>query len=73
MTRPKGTRTAISLVGPEPYPIILSSDGGGAKQIEQTCTWCGEKFYAFPWNSRGEMVTCLNDKCPAWKQPVSGR
>ena len=72
MTRPKGTRTAISLVGPEPYPIILSSDGGGAKQIEQPCTWCGEKLLSYPWGSK-IMVVCDNGKCPQFRQPVSGR
>ena len=73
MTRPKGTRTAISLVGPEPYSIILSSDGGGAKQIEQPCSWCGEGLLSFPWNSKGDIIVCDTEWCPQFRQPVGGR
>lgn len=68
MTRRKGIENVHTLVAPE---IYRPSKAGTAAQIEQTCTWCGEKLWTFPWNSKGDIVTCQNDKCPAFKRPVS--
>ncbi len=73
MTRLKGTPNVHSIEEPEFHPFTLGSQAGEAKLIDKTCTWCGEKLFTFPWNHTKNMVTCLNEYCPAWKQPVSGR
>ena len=71
MTRCKGTRNVHTIVEPEFHPFTPSEGCGEATQLDSRCTWCGESLWSFPWNSKGNIVTCQNDKCPAFKRPVS--
>lgn len=75
MPKRKGISNVHSLTVEEPefYPFMPSSGTGEAKRSIEDCPKCGERLWTFPWNRSREMVTCLNEYCLAWKQPVSGR
>ena len=73
MTRPKGTPNYLASLEADFHPFTPSIEPGTATEIEQPCTRCGEGLWTYQWNRTKDMITCLNDKCPAWKQPVSGR
>ena len=73
MPNRKGKSNVHTLIAPEFHPFTPTREPGTATEIEQPWTRCGEGLWTYQWNRTKDMITCLNDKCPAWKQPVSGR
>jgi hypothetical protein len=41
-------------------------------KVEQSkCPKCGQILSALYWNSQIDIIVCKNDKCPAYRNPVS--